>query len=57
MAIAAALLLTAWVPLVLPFAFIIAVCAYKGFTLTQTWTEMGEASGDDAGRGPAGMSF
>ncbi len=56
-AIAAALLLTAWALLVLPFAIIVAVCAYKGLTLTQTCTAMGEASGDDAGRGPAGLSF
>lgn len=56
-AVAAALLLSAWALLVLPFALIIGVCAYEGLTLSQAWTALGEASGDDAGRGPAGMSF
>ncbi len=56
-AVAGAVLVTAWALLVLPFAFIIGVCAYSGLTLAQTWEAMDEHSGDDAGRGPAGMSF
>ena len=56
-AIAAAVLLSAWALIVVPFALIVGVCAYQGFTLSQTWDAIGDAAGDDAGRGPAGLSF
>jgi hypothetical protein len=52
-----ALVLSAWALLLLPFAIIVGACAWNGLTLAQTWRAMGEAFGDDAGQGPAGMSF
>ena len=45
-------LLSAWALLVVPLALIIGACAYKGFTLSQTWDAIGKAAEDDAGREP-----
>jgi hypothetical protein len=52
-----AVAVTPWALWVLPIALIIGICAWKGMTLTQTWERIGDESGEDPGRGPAGLGF
>ena len=50
-----AISVSTWALVALPFAFIIGACALIGLSLGETWDALGERSGDDVGRGPAGM--
>lgn len=48
---------TLWALCVLPFALIIGICAWRGMALAETWERLSDGSGEDAGRGPAGLGF
>lgn len=50
-------LVTLWALCVLPFALIVGICAWRGMTLADTWERLSEETGEDAGRGPAGLGF
>ena len=56
LAAALALLVTAWFVLAAPFTVTFAYGAWLGLTHAEVLEAVGEASGDDAGRGPAGLS-
>jgi hypothetical protein len=57
LALVAAVSVSGWALLVVPFALVVGVSAWKGLTLRQTGKAMSEATSDDPGHGPAGMSF
>lgn len=57
LAVLTAFTISAWTLLVLPFAFIVGTCAFFGYAFLETWDAIGDASGDDVGRGPAGLGF
>ena len=46
---------TFWALGFVPFSVIIGVCAWQGMPLAETWERMSEESGEDVGRGPAGL--
>ena len=52
-----AVTVTFWALVVLPFAVIVGVCAWRGLTLAETWAGMTAGSDEDLGRGPAGLDF
>ena len=53
-ALAVAVTVSAWGLLVVPFALVFGVCAWRRMTVAQTW---GAWTGpDDVGSGPAGLS-
>ena len=53
---ALALLVTPWTLLAAPLTVTFAYGARLGLTHAEVLDALGEASGDDAGRGPAGLS-
>ena len=53
---ALALLVTPWTLLAAPFTVTFAYGAWLGLTHAEVLEAVGEASGDDAARGPAGLS-
>ena len=46
---------TFWALCFMPFSVIIGICAWHGMPLAETWERMSEESGEDVGRGPAGL--
>ena len=55
-AFALATLLTGWFLLAVPFTVVVAYGAWLGLSNDELLDAFGTVSGDDAGRGPAGLS-
>ena len=56
-AVALAALVTGWFLLAVPFTVVGAYGAWLGLSDDELFDAFGSASGDDAGRGPAGLSW
>jgi fatty acid desaturase len=56
-AVALAALVTGWFLLAVPFTVVAAYGAWLGLSNEELFDAWGTASGDDAGRGPTGLSL